>query len=235
MINTTQTRVEPIHVPGKGKGFKTRAGEALSSTLQNFDPIKGFDLHISGCAFYSGQPDRQVVLHHYCSALNDDFYQCAVFDSDTRDAKLIGVEYIISEELFKTLDPEEQKLWHSHGYDVTSGSFVAPRLPATIENSLMKELTHTYGKTWIFWQVDKGDQLPLGIPQLMYVATKDGEWKEDLLRKRDNKMGYDYNKIRRDREAANITLTQPIGNADYWKHGKFPVLSMKEMEGTFHR
>jgi len=32
---------------------------------------------------------------------------------------LAGIEYIVSERLFESLDPEEQKLWHSHDYEVT--------------------------------------------------------------------------------------------------------------------
>lgn len=35
-------------------------------------------------------------------------------DSDQSGARLIGVEYIISERLFKDLPPEEKKFWHSH-------------------------------------------------------------------------------------------------------------------------
>lgn len=29
-----------------------------------------------------------------------------------------GVEYIVSDQIFETLSPDEQKLWHSHAYEV---------------------------------------------------------------------------------------------------------------------
>lgn len=29
-----------------------------------------------------------------------------------------GVEYIVSDRIFEDLPPEEQKLWHSHAYEV---------------------------------------------------------------------------------------------------------------------
>lgn len=64
---------------------------------------------------------------------------------------------------------------------------MAPRLPTVLENPLMQELTKTYGKTWLFWQVDKGDVLPLGPPQLMMVATHDGQWNRNLLSERDKR------------------------------------------------
>lgn len=31
---------------------------------------------------------------------------------------LTGVEYIITYRIFETLTPDEQKLWHSHAYEV---------------------------------------------------------------------------------------------------------------------
>lgn len=31
-----------------------------------------------------------------------------------------GVEYIVSDRIFETLPKEEQKLWHSHAYEVCS-------------------------------------------------------------------------------------------------------------------
>ncbi len=43
----------------------------------------------------------------------------------------MGVEYIISERLFKDPAAEEKKLWHSHQYEVKSGSLIAPGLPGS--------------------------------------------------------------------------------------------------------
>ncbi len=49
----------------------------------------------------------------------------------------MGVEYIISARLFATLPDDEKKLWHSHDYEVKSGSLVAPSLPQVAEKQLM--------------------------------------------------------------------------------------------------
>jgi hypothetical protein len=35
-----------------------------------------------------------------------------IFDSNEENARLIGVEYVVSERLFKTLPEDEKKLWH---------------------------------------------------------------------------------------------------------------------------
>jgi hypothetical protein len=49
-----------------------------------------------------------MEAHHYVTVLNDDVMQAVIYDSNTKDARLMGVEYIISERLFKTLPPEEK-------------------------------------------------------------------------------------------------------------------------------
>lgn len=43
-----------------------------------------------------------------------------------------------------------------------SGMLVAPRVPNFAERTDMEKLAGTYGKTFHFWQVDRGDELPLG-------------------------------------------------------------------------
>jgi hypothetical protein len=57
---------------------------------------------------------RQVESHHFCSHPSEEVRQCCLFDSDKKGGRLIGVEYIISERLFKELPEEEKKYWHSH-------------------------------------------------------------------------------------------------------------------------
>jgi hypothetical protein len=77
---------------------------------------------------------------------------------------------MVSAKLFATLEPEEQKLWHSHVYEVKSGMLFMPKpsaIPETVwltaETKAMEEIITLYGKTFHFWEVDKGDTLPLGM------------------------------------------------------------------------
>lgn len=58
---------------------------------------------------------------------------------------------------------------HSHEFEVKSGMLVLPKPSAVsaeeweaAELKAMHEVVGLYGKTWHFWQVDKGDELPLG-------------------------------------------------------------------------
>jgi hypothetical protein len=70
----------------------------------------------------------QVRAHHYCSHVNEEVRQFVLYDGPGADAKLIGIEYIISRRLYEGLPPEEKPFWHSHVYEVTSGMLYCPNV-----------------------------------------------------------------------------------------------------------
>lgn len=103
---------------------------------------------------------------------------------------------MISAKLFATLDTEERKLWHSHVFEVKSGMLIMPG-PAGVptagwevaETKEMEQVIGLYGKTYHFWQVDRGDKLPLGGPELMGSFTSKEQLPEGLLAERDARYG----------------------------------------------
>ncbi|CAN1253221.1 Oil body-associated protein 1A [Linum perenne] len=123
---------------------------------------------------------RQVEAHHFCGHLNEEVRQCLIFNSSESDARLIGVEYIITEPLFATLPDEEKPMWHSHEYEVKGGYLFMPGVPGPVERQDLEKVAKTYGKTIHFWQVDRGDNLPLGIPQIMFALTREGQLYDEL-------------------------------------------------------
>lgn len=172
-----------VQAPGSEKSTKTKVLEAGASAIQDKTPVKQLAIYLNGFHFYNGYMAQQMEAHHYCTKLHEDLTQCAIFDGNGKDAKLMGVEYIISEKLFKTLSDDEKKLWHSHCYEVKSGSLIAPGLPDATEHELMEQIVTTYGKTW---HKDKDLQLPLGGPALMMGFTKDGQLDEQLEKARSS-------------------------------------------------
>ena len=87
---------------------------------------------------------------------------------------------MVPKEVYDSFDADEQKLWHSHEYEVKSGMLILPK-PAdktdeeweAAELQAMEEIIHLYGKTWHFWQIDAGHRFPLGQPLLMGAATSE--------------------------------------------------------------
>jgi hypothetical protein len=226
----TPTLIAQESAPGAERTTKTKILEAGAELLQHEAPLRAIHAHVCGFHFYNGELDRQVIAHHYCSHLSEEVLQCIIYDSDKPDARLIGIEYIISAKLFESLPEEEKKLWHSHVHEVKSGELIAPRLPDVAEKELMKELIGTYGKTWHTWQVDRGDKLPLGIPQLMMGFTADGQVNPKLLSDRDKGYGVDSTDKRENR--ADIASPAILQGADAWQQGQAVQLEAKPFEGA---
>lgn len=154
--------------------------------------------------------------NHYCAHLNDgtpawlkfcrcrranlitEVRQCILYDSAEPNARILGIEYMITPRLYETLSKEERKYWHSHVFEVKSGMLVMPQsiLPnaawEAAENKEMEQIVELYGKVYHLWQVDRGDKLPIGEPQLMTSYTGDGQLDFEEVRKRDKKFGVDH-------------------------------------------
>lgn len=131
---------------------------------------------------------------------------------------------MIPEEKYLTLDAEEQRLWHSHQFEVKSGMLVLP-YPAShqrqkdkwdaLETQAMKEVVHLYGKLYHFWQVDKGHDLPLGQPQLMGSLTSDRQIDVGkAMAGRNKSLEIDGTNKKSLREGISLPKIHP--NADSW-------------------
>jgi len=211
----TESKVE---APGADKTTKTQVLETGAALLQDKTPIKRINMYLDGFHFYSGNLKGQMEAHHYCAKLNEDVTQCVIYDGNGEDAKLMGVEYIITEKLFKTLPEEEKKLWHSHDYEVKSGTLVAPGIPQAAEHELMEEIVSTYGKTFHTWHTDQDKSLPLGTPMLMMGFTQDGQLDTALVKARDQRFNISTADKRRNRSDIPAPPVQPGANA--WQKGE---------------
>ncbi|WOL00424.1 hypothetical protein Cni_G09137 [Canna indica] len=185
-----------VDVPGNPTSTGTALLETATAAIQGFHPINKIHQHLCAFHFYGDDMTRQVEAHHFCSHQNEEMRQCLIYDGEELGAKLIGVEYLISEALFLALPDEEKPLWHSHEYEVKSGLLFMPRVPAAVQRKEMEQVSKTYGKTYHFWQVDRGDHLPLGLPQLMMAFTQDGQLRQDLATDVEKRYGVSFEEER---------------------------------------
>ena len=211
------TAPSPIEVPGQAPTAKSTALEAGAAVLQGMPPVRQLNIYLDGFHFHASDIDQQMEAHHYCAMLNADFHQCVLFDGNGADAKMIGIEYVISARLFADLPEEEKAFWHSHVFEVKSGQLVLPGVPTRIEREAMEQLVHTYGKTWHVWHTDHGDRLPYGVPDLMMGFTRDGQAKPALVARRDAHLGVSTKDKRADREG--IAVPEILPGADAWQSG----------------
>lgn len=101
--------------------------------------------------------------------VNEDINQCEIFDGNGTDAKLMGLEYIISKKLFDALTADEKKLWHSHVHEVKSGQLVAPGVPPEKRKDRESILAPAISPGADAWQ--QGDVLQLSLQPLAKGAT----------------------------------------------------------------
>ncbi|VVM39103.1 hypothetical protein PS645_00177 [Pseudomonas fluorescens] len=225
--NNTASNVD---APGEAKTSSTKTLEAGAALLQSRPPIEALNAYLDGFHFYNGHRDVQMEAHHYCSILNEEVIQCVIYDGNRKDAKLMGVEYIISEQLFARLPGAEKALWHSHVHEVKSGQLIAPGIPEVAEHALMEKLVNTYGKTWHTWHTDLNKELPLGVPQLMMGFTADGQADPKMVSERDSRFG--VNSLEKKKARADIPAPKIDPGADAWNKGN--VIQIEDPTGRSH-
>jgi hypothetical protein len=227
--------VSSVEAPGAATSAETKVLEAGAAILQGKAPVEALNVYLDGFHFASGAMNAQAEAHHFCSVLNEEVFQCVVYDGNGHDAKIMGVEYVISGQLFEALPADEKKLWHSHVHEVKSGQLIAPGLPGPAERRVMRKLVGTYGKTWHTWHTERADALPLGPPVLMMGFISDGQADPDMVEERDQRF---RTSSRAKREVRASIPAPPVApGADAWKDGEalqLQLLSVAPGTGASH-
>jgi len=208
----------PVDAPGDNKTVKDKTLNIGADLMQDKTPLKGFNAYLDGFHFYNGNINAQMEAHHYVNQINEDIYQAIIFDGNEKDAKIMGIEYIITAKMFAQLTQEEKALWHSHRFEVASGSLIAPGIPEIAEHELMEKLISTYGKTIHTWHTDQDRNLPVGSPMIMMGFTKEGQLNPKLLADRDKRFNISTLKKKDNRKDIPLPKVDPDANA--WEKGK---------------
>src|SRR5690606_8984972 len=95
-------RVDPaVSTPGAEESARTNALEAGAALLQGNGPLGKMDMYVVGFHPMKDHPLHQMEAHHFCRQVNEGFAQCALFDGNSAEANLTGIEYIISETVYE--------------------------------------------------------------------------------------------------------------------------------------
>ena len=76
--------------PGQPMSMEQHMLDKGAQMLQSLKPVKQISQHFCTFAIYSPDMSRQIETHHFVTRINKDFLQCAVYDSDDYNARLIG-------------------------------------------------------------------------------------------------------------------------------------------------
>ena len=212
---------------GRDHPLKHRVLNAAAGVMQRKYPLEAMSTYLNGFHLYADDMGRQVEATHFCIHLRHDLHQCVIFDSNKPDARLIGVEYIITADRFRSLPDDEKRLWHSHHYEVKSGLLAAPGIPELAEHAYFADLVSTYGKTFHTWQYDR-DDFPYGIPQLMMGFTADGQAHDAMVDARDRRLGISTSRKRRNRADIPVPSVEP--GANFWESGRTVQTRLEEKD-----
>jgi len=168
-------------------------------------PLNGPHAHFCGIHMAKSNPKLQFLTHHLCAAHKahgkDDMFQCVLFDSMEPNARLIGVEYLISDDAYRALPEGEKKFWHAHTYEVLGGGLTAPGMDSEEEMKFMKAVINMWGKAWHTWP-DWSTPVPMGEPMLIWSLMGDGQADPKLVAERDRKFNISEKQVRAKRAKA---------------------------------
>jgi hypothetical protein len=211
------TSPRDTHIAGNDRSAKTASLESAANLIQNKAPVEAIAMYLDGFHVAKDDPTMQMEAHHYCNQANEDFAQCILFDGNTAEARMTGIEYIISEKLYNALPSDEKVYWHPHNYEILSGQLRMPGLPDIAETEALKSKMNSYGKTWHTWMTGmherQGDALPFGSARLQWSFNRDGEALPGMVTDRDTRMGLNTSDTKNDREDL-VSLARPQGGVN---------------------
>ena len=133
-------------------------------------PVDGFNLpqgHLNAIRHNFDDPSLRV--EHFCKPHDRVMMVCQLYDSNSTNATLIGIEYIITQEQYDSLPNREKPYWHAHREELRPerADPMMPELSPEQAQAEMAKMLPTWGKAIITWI--PSDNLPSFPPQAQLV------------------------------------------------------------------
>jgi hypothetical protein len=166
--NTTSTASNATTAETHPTNTTATASNATASAAPK--PVDGYNTpigHLSAIRHVFDDPALRV--QHYCKSNDKIVLVCQLYDSTSKNATLIGVEYVITTDQYNSLPNREKPNWHLHKIEFASNRAdpMFPELIPAQAMALMGKLMDTYGKVVITW--NPRDKLPAFPPQVEQV------------------------------------------------------------------
>ena len=155
--------------PARADDGKAAHGPPPAGVKAPIQEILHCPLAFAGVHLLKDLPEHPQVAYHYCKTLNDDVSQCVLYDGTGPDARLIGIEYLVSDAHYQNMPPEEKVYWHDHKYEVDSGLLKSLTQTGADEEKAMKAVRTLWGKVFHTWAT--GKTYPTGPPRLFWAVT----------------------------------------------------------------
>ncbi len=148
-------------------------------------------LAFAGVHLLKDLPEVSQVAYHFCKAVNGDLNQCVLYDGTGPDAKLIGIEYLVSDAVYQKMPADEKSFWHDHKYEVDAGYLKSVTQTGDEEKQTLAKVRTLWGKVYHTWA--SGTDYPRGPARLYWSVT--GE--QPFVLAPDAKLPPELDKVRR--------------------------------------
>jgi hypothetical protein len=126
-------------------------------------------LAFSGVHLLKEMPEWSQVAYHFCKPVNEDLNQCVLYDGTGPDARLIGIEYLVSDAVYQKMPAEERVYWHDHKYEVDAGLLKSITQAGEDEKKTLAVVRTLWGKVYHTWA--SGRDYPRGPARLYWSVT----------------------------------------------------------------
>jgi len=113
--------------------------------------------------------DPSLRVFHYCKPNDKIMMVCQLYDSNSPNATLIGIEYMINADTYNSLPDREKPNWHFHKEEFAPDRAdpIFPQLNQQQQQETLKKLENSYGKVILTW--NPKDNSPAFPPQIQQV------------------------------------------------------------------
>lgn len=126
-------------------------------------------LAFAGVHLMKDVPERSAVAYHFCKPLNESVNQCVLYDGTGPNAKLIGIEYLVTDAMYQKFPAEEKAYWHDHKHEVDAGLIRSLTQKGEEEKATLGVVRTLWGKVYHTWA--SGEDYPRGPARLFWAVT----------------------------------------------------------------
>jgi hypothetical protein len=155
--------------PAHADDAKPAHAEAAAGPKAPIQEVLHCPLAFAGVHLLKELPENSRVAYHYCKEVNGDLNQCILYDGTGPDAKLIGVEYLVSDAVHQKMPADEKAFWHDHKYEVDGGYIKSLTQTGDEEKQTLAKVRTLWGKVYHTWA--SGSDYPRGPARLFWSVT----------------------------------------------------------------
>jgi hypothetical protein len=126
-------------------------------------------LAFAGVHLQKDKPTNAQVAYHFCKPLNDSVVQCLLYDGTGPNARLIGIEYLVSDAIYRSMPEEERAYWHDHEHEVDARLIRSLTQTGDEEAATLAKVRTLRGKVFHTWV--SGSTYPEGPPKQFWSVT----------------------------------------------------------------